>query len=77
MYAVMNEQMVVGMTNIFSAIATCLALAGGWCLGSGLPAGFAHRKTMCRTVHLSAWDAKPLSRSGGRKGPGGESAKIA
>ena len=29
MYAVMNEQMVVGLTNIFSAIATCLALAGG------------------------------------------------
>ena len=33
MYAVMNEQMVVGMTNIFSAIATCLALAGGVVFG--------------------------------------------
>lgn len=33
MYAVLNEQMVVGMTNIFSAIATCMALAGGVVFG--------------------------------------------
>ncbi|WP_234947592.1 threonine/serine exporter ThrE family protein [Corynebacterium sp. CNCTC7651] len=33
MYAVMNEQMVMGMNNIFSAIATCMALAGGVIFG--------------------------------------------
>ena len=33
MYAVMNEQMVVGLTNIFMAIATCMALAGGVVFG--------------------------------------------
>ena len=36
MYAVMNEQMVVGLTNIFSAIATCMALAGGVVFGEWL-----------------------------------------
>ncbi|WP_066524285.1 threonine/serine exporter ThrE [Corynebacterium bouchesdurhonense] len=33
MYAVLNEQMVVGMNNIFSAIAVCMALAGGVVFG--------------------------------------------
>ena len=33
LYAVLNEQMVVGMSNIFTAIATCMALAGGVIFG--------------------------------------------
>ena len=36
MYAVLNEQMVVGMSNIFSAIAVCMALAGGVVFGEWL-----------------------------------------
>ena len=36
MYAVINEQMVVGMDNLFSAIATCMALAGGVVFGEWL-----------------------------------------
>ncbi|AWB85139.1 amino acid export carrier protein [Corynebacterium liangguodongii] len=33
MYAIMNEQMVVGMTNLFMAVGTCMALAGGVVFG--------------------------------------------
>ncbi|WP_413228020.1 threonine/serine exporter ThrE [Corynebacterium qintianiae] len=33
MYAIMNEQMVVGLTNLLLAVGTCMALAGGVVLG--------------------------------------------
>lgn len=33
MYAIMNEQMVVGLTNLLLAVGTCMALAGGLILG--------------------------------------------
>lgn len=33
MYAIMNEQMVVGLTNLFMAVGTCMALAGGVVFG--------------------------------------------
>lgn len=33
LYAVLNEQIVVGMSNIFNAIAVCMALAGGVIFG--------------------------------------------
>ena len=36
MYAITNEQMVVGMTNIFMAVGTCMALAGGVVFGEWL-----------------------------------------
>ena len=33
MYALMNEQMILGMANIFTAIGTCMALAAGVIFG--------------------------------------------
>lgn len=33
MYAMMNEQIVVGLTNLFMAVGTCMALAGGVVFG--------------------------------------------
>ena len=33
MYALMNEQILLGMMNLFTAIGTCLALAGGVVFG--------------------------------------------
>ena len=75
MYAVMNEQMVVGLTNIFMAIATCMALAGGVVFGEWIarrlraPQTYLPYRALKRVGRLTFGSMAGVSRKRSRRNP--------